>query len=175
MQPGGWTMTGAATMMRAVVWTEMEKRRTEVMGVSAEEVLRRVPLFRGLRPQELKSMAKFTVSRNYQAGEIIVEEGQLGFGLYCIDTGRVKVTQRTSQGEREIRTMGPGESCGEISLIDDQPRAATVTAVEPTSAVLLDKMQFAVELRHHPDVAIAVMRSLVQWLREADRTIASLA
>jgi CRP-like cAMP-binding protein len=85
------------------------------------------------------------------------------------------VTKAGADGEREIRTMGPGESFGEIALLDDRPRSATVTAVEPTTAVLLDKAQFLAELRTYPEIALAILPVLTEWLRQADTKIASLS
>jgi CRP/FNR family cyclic AMP-dependent transcriptional regulator len=146
----------------------------EVDVATPEEVLQRVPLFHELEPKDLRSLARFTVTRSFEAGQVIVAEGQMGFGLYSIQSGKVRITQNTPNGTREIRTMGPGETFGEISLIDDQPRTATVTAIEPTTAVVLDKMQFTSEVKNHPEVAFPMMRSLVQWLRDADRKIAEL-
>jgi CRP-like cAMP-binding protein len=142
--------------------------------MDVEETLARTPLFQKLPPRHLRSLAKLATTRTYQPGQVIVAEGQTGFGLYSIQSGKVKVTKQTPGGEREIRTMGPGETFGEISLLDDQPRSATVTAVEPTTAVLLDKMQFGAELRTHPEVALSLLPALVQWLREADRKISEL-
>jgi len=106
---------------------------------------------------------------------VIVSEGQTGLGLYCIESGRVKVTKQSVHGDREIRDMGPGESFGEISLLDDKPRSATVTAVEPTTAVLLDKSQFIAELRTYPEIALAILPIIVGWLRDADAKIAQLS
>jgi CRP/FNR family transcriptional regulator, cyclic AMP receptor protein len=146
----------------------------EVKVANPEEVLQKVPLFHDLQPKDVRSLARFTVTRTFEAGQVIVAEGQMGFGLYCIQSGKVRITQNTPNGTREIRTMGPDESFGEISLIDEQPRTATVTAIEPTTAVVLDKMQFASEVRNHPEVAFPMMRSLVQWLRDADHRIAEL-
>jgi CRP-like cAMP-binding protein len=143
--------------------------------VEVEETLARVPLFRQLDKGQIRSLAKFTRTRTYQPGEVLVHEGRLGFGLYCLQSGEVKVTQQTSGGEHELARLGPGQSFGEIALIDEGPRTATVTAVEPTTAVLLDKMQFHTELRNHPEVALTVMMALVQWLREANKRIAELA
>jgi len=64
--------------------------------------------------------------------------------------------------------MGPGETFGELALLDDKPRSATVTALEPTTAVLLDKSQFRAELRSHPEIALQILETLVAWLRESD-------
>jgi CRP-like cAMP-binding protein len=136
--------------------------------VDAEEVLRNVPLFSGLQPKQIKSLSRWVATRTFQPGHVIVREGQIGLGLYCIQSGKVRVSQSFGDGEREIRQMGPGESFGEIALLDDKARSATVTAVEPTTAVILDKSQFLAELRTYPDVALAILPNLVERLREAE-------
>lgn len=144
--------------------------------MDAEETLRRVPLFEGLEPKHLRSLAKWTTTRSYQPNQVIVTQGQIGLGLYCIQSGRVRVTQNTvAGGSREVRSMGPGESFGELSLLSDQPRSATVSAIEPTTAVLLDKSQFLAEMRTHPEIALSILPVVVRWLQEADRRIAELS
>lgn len=143
--------------------------------MDAVETLRKVPLFRGLQEKQIGSLARWTTTRNYAAGQEIVHEGQTGLGLYCIQSGRVKVSKHGTGGERAIREMGPGESFGEIALLDDRPRSATITAVEPTTCVLLDKSQFLAEIRTYPDMALAILPVVVGWLREADTRIAELS
>lgn len=143
--------------------------------MDVEESLRHVPLFEGFQPKQLKSLARWTTTRSYQPGKVIVSEGQTGLGLYVIQTGKVQISMHSASGEVDLRTMGPGESFGEISLLDDRPRSATVTAVEWTSAVLLDKSQFLAEMHSHPEMALTMLPVLVTWLREADRKIAELS
>lgn len=152
------------------------ERRDQVTAeqVDIEEALHRVPLFAELKPKQIKSLARWTTTREYEPGQTIVRQGQSGMGLYCIQEGRVKVTQHTARGERELREMGPGECFGEISLLDDRPRSATVTAVNSVRAVLLDKGQFLAELHTYPEVALGILPALVTWLREADAKIAEL-
>jgi CRP/FNR family transcriptional regulator len=139
------------------------------MSVEAEESLRNVALFQALQPKQIKSLAKWTTERAFEPGQAIVTEGQMGLGLYCIVSGRVSVSLRTPSGQRELRTMGPGESFGELALLDNKPRSATVTAVEPTTVLILDKVQFLAELRTYPEIALALIPVLVEWLRDADR------
>jgi CRP-like cAMP-binding protein len=152
-----------------------DERKVEVQAVEVEESLRNVPLFEGFQPKQLKSLARWTTTRSYQPGQIIVSEGQTGLGLYVIRTGKVQISMHSAHGEREIRVMGPGESFGEISLLDDRPRSATATAVEWTTAVLLDKSQFLAEMHAHPEMALAMLPVLVTWLREADMKISGLS
>lgn len=136
--------------------------------MDAEQTLRSVPLFRGLQQKHLKSLAKGTTQRSYGPDQVILTEGQTGYGLYIIESGRVKVTQQTDSGTRDIRIMGPGESFGELSLLDDRPRSATITALEPTTALLLDKWQFIGEMKSHPEIAMEVLPTVVSWLRDAE-------
>jgi CRP/FNR family cyclic AMP-dependent transcriptional regulator len=136
--------------------------------VDTVETLRRVPLFEGISDRHLKSLSKWTSTRRYDAGQAIVSQGQTGLGLYCIQSGAVKVTISGPRGDQELRNMGPGETFGELALLDDKPRSATVTALEPTTAVLLDKSQFRAELRSHPEIALQILETLVAWLRESD-------
>ncbi|PZS05524.1 MAG: transcriptional regulator [Chloroflexi bacterium] len=140
----------------------------EASEVDTEQTLKTVPLFQGLRSRNLKSLARGTTARTYQPDQVIVSEGQVGYGLYIIQSGQVKVTQEGSTGSREIRRMGPGETFGEMSLLDDQPRSATVTAVEPTTALLLDKWQFVSEMKAHPEITAAMLPTLVGWLRSVE-------
>jgi CRP/FNR family cyclic AMP-dependent transcriptional regulator len=143
--------------------------------VDVEQTLRQVRLFSELQPKQIKSLAKWTTSRTYNPGQVVVQQGQRGLGLYIIQTGKVKVTQTTDHGEREIRDMGPGEAFGELSLLDNQPRGATITAIEPTTCVLLDKSQFLAEIRTYPEISLHILPILVQWIREADEKIAQLS
>jgi len=136
--------------------------------VDAVETLRRVPLFEGISDRHLRSLSKWTSTRRYDGGRAIVSQGQTGLGLYCIQSGTVKVTISGPAGDQELRQMGPGETFGELALLDDKPRSATVTALEPTTAVLLDKSQFRAELRSHPEIALQILETLVAWLRESD-------
>lgn len=139
--------------------------------MDAEESLRKVSLFRELQPKQIKSLAKWARERNFQPGQTIVREGQLGVGLYTIQSGRVSITAKSGSGERELRTMGPGESFGELALLDDQPRSATVSAVEPTTVLVLDKASFLGELQTYPEIGLSLIPVLVSWLRDANRQI----
>ncbi|MGH2442370.1 MAG: cyclic nucleotide-binding domain-containing protein [Chloroflexota bacterium] len=143
--------------------------------MDAESTLQQVPLFQRLQAKQVKNLARWATTRNYQPEQVIVREGQIGLGLYCIQRGKVRVSVRGATDERGIREMGPGESFGEISLLDDQPRSATITAIEPTTAVLLDKAQFLAELKTYPEMALAILPVLTGWLREANARIAELS
>ncbi|HEX6510646.1 MAG TPA: cyclic nucleotide-binding domain-containing protein [Chloroflexota bacterium] len=147
----------------------------EVREVDVEQSLRNVPLFAGFQPKQLKSLARWTTTRTFRPGQTIVQEGHTGLGLYIIQSGRVQISMHSAQGERDIRVMGPGESFGEIALLDDRPRSATATAIDATTVVLLDKSQFLAEMRTYPEMALAMLPVLVSWLREADMKLAEMS
>ncbi|GAC1329327.1 MAG: hypothetical protein NVS2B16_08790 [Chloroflexota bacterium] len=136
--------------------------------MDAEQTLRNVPLFQAMQNKHLRSLAKGITTRNYAVGQNIVSQGQVGYGLYIIQEGMVRVSQESASGAHDLRTMGPGETFGELSLLDDQPRSATVTAIEPTTALLLDKWQFVSELKEHPEIAVSMLPILAQWLRSVE-------
>jgi CRP/FNR family transcriptional regulator, cyclic AMP receptor protein len=143
--------------------------------VDAEQTLRAVPLFQNVNPKHVKALAKWTATRTFEPGKVIVAEGQIGMGLYCIQSGKVKVSLNTAKGPHDIRTMGPGETFGELSLLDSEPRSATVTAVEETTVVMLDKPQFLAQSRTHPELLWAIIPILARWLRESDKKVAELS
>src|SRR5919202_4110391 len=118
----------------------------EGLQVDVIETLSKVPLFEGISEKHLQSLSKWTTTRKWDAGQTIVTEGQTGLGLYIIESGKVRVSKAGPSGDVELRTMGGGETFGELALLDDKPRSATVTAVEPTSAILLHKSQFRAQL-----------------------------
>ena len=96
-----------------------------------EDALARVDLFSGLDKKELQILAKSCRERKYSAGTVLLHQGDTGSGLYILTSGTVRITQATQPGqpEQEIGTAGTGEVLGEMALLDDMPRSATVTAV----------------------------------------------
>ncbi|HLS86813.1 MAG TPA: cyclic nucleotide-binding domain-containing protein, partial [Burkholderiales bacterium] len=91
-------------------------------------------------------------------------------------SGRLKVMMSDAEGKEVILSiLGPGEFFGEMGLIDDSPRSATVIAIEPCELLAIAKRDFKKCLAENSEMAMAVMRGLVRRLREADRKIGSLA
>jgi CRP-like cAMP-binding protein len=125
-------------------------------------------LFRGLKPAELTRLERAAHPRQYDAGAVIIQEGQGGIAFFVVTAGKVVVTRAGSDGrQREIRTIGPGGSFGEMALFSDRPRAGTVTAVEPTECLALHRLEFLDELRRNPEVALRLLDSLAIRLDEA--------
>jgi CRP/FNR family cyclic AMP-dependent transcriptional regulator len=144
--------------------------------VSNLDLLRRVPLFCMLTPQQAEVLAPAIAKRRVRRGECIVEQGAKTDALYLLLTGRARVTSTDQRGrEVIIATLNPGDYIGEMSLIDNQPHSATVRADVQTDLLVLGRTEFARCLPEADSVAHAVMRGLVLRLRQADRKIESLA
>ena len=89
--------------------------------------LRAVPLFEGLSDDVLRLVANYSTQRTFQAGEILVYQGDVGSTCYVITQGRVRVFVVAEDGrELAVRILGPGEIFGEMALLDDEPRSANV-------------------------------------------------
>jgi CRP/FNR family transcriptional regulator, cyclic AMP receptor protein len=144
--------------------------------VSNLELIRRVPLFSMLTASQAASVADAVVKRRFKRGEAIVEQGKKSNALSIILTGRARVVTTDSRGREVIlATMHPGDYVGEMSLIDDEPHSATVSAEIQTDILVLGRQEFASCLPENSSMTYAVLKGLVQRLRHADRKIESLA
>lgn len=110
----------------------------------------------------------------YEAGEVILREGDTGESAYIIDQGQVEVTKQLDGRSVHLAYIGAGDVFGEMSMIDDRPRSATVTAVEPTVVREVHREGFYDGLHSDPDVALTLLKVLFERLREAHATILQL-
>ena len=139
-------------------------------------MLRSVPLFASFPEEPLRLLATVVTRRSATRGSIIMAAGDPTDSLYIVLSGRLKVMMSDAEGKEVILTiLGPGEFFGEMGLIDDSPRSASVVAIEPCELMAITRRDFKKCLAENVDMASAVMRGLVRRLREADRKIGSLA
>lgn len=139
-------------------------------------VLRNVPLFAGLDQAELEKLSRVAGRRRAERGEFVVRAGEETDALYILISGRAKVTNSDEEGREIIlAVLGPGESFGEMGLIDGSPRSANVVAQEASELVVVSKHDFQRCMQDNFQVALKLMQVLVRRLREADRKIESLA
>jgi CRP/FNR family cyclic AMP-dependent transcriptional regulator len=122
------------------------------------DALGRAPLFEGLSKSELAQLAKVTEDLEVGAGKVLCEEGKPGKEFFVIVEGEVEVTR----GGKEIATDGSVEFFGEIALIEDVPRTATVTAKTPLRFFVLTRQSFLKLLDDNPSVERQVLRALVK-------------
>ena len=139
-------------------------------------MLRNVPLFAVLDESQVRALAGVMLRRSFPKHRTVMQAGDPTDSLYIIISGRVKVQMADDEGKEVIlATLGPGEFFGEMGLMDDEPRAASVVATELCEFVVITKDDFNALLKDNFDLAMVIMRGLVKRLREADRKIESLA
>jgi CRP/FNR family cyclic AMP-dependent transcriptional regulator len=137
--------------------------------LSVEETLAHVELFSELEKDDLERLAKVTVSREFEAGDVIVREGELGVAFYTIAKGKVEVVRGLGTAtEQVLATMGEGDFFGEMALFDNEVRSASVRAAERTECLVLTKWDFNAELTTSPTITHAMFRILARRLREAN-------
>jgi CRP/FNR family cyclic AMP-dependent transcriptional regulator len=139
-------------------------------------VLKTVPLFAAFSDQQIATLLNYTQHRSYARNVYVMQAGDETDSLYVILSGKVKVVIADDQGREVILGfMGSQDFFGEMGILDDQPRSASIYTLEPCEMLRLSKAGFVNCLKENADVAMLVIRNLVKRLREADRKIESLA
>ena len=112
--------------------------------------------------------------REYEPGEVILRQHDDGDAAYTIVAGKVQVSREIGAETLDLGFLGPGEIFGEMGMIDDRPRSATVTATEATTLREIHRDEFLENLQTHPAVAMNLLRAIFERLRQAHSTIAQL-
>src|SRR2546428_1862457 len=139
-------------------------------------LLRNVPLFSPLPEPQLVLLTSAVSRKSFPRGTTVIAAGDMTESLYVIISGRLKVMMSDDEGREVILAiLGPNEFFGEMGLIDDHPRSASVVAIEACEVLSLSKRDFKSCLAENFEMAMTVMHGLVQRMREADHKIGSLA
>jgi ATP-binding cassette subfamily B protein len=149
--------------------TEMGETARTLSEIDTMLQLRRVPLFQELEPEDLQRIASTCLERIYPAESELMREGDLGNELMVILEGSVRVVRRGPDGgERFIRTYDAGDHIGELAVLREAPRAATVIAdgVDIRALVINGESLKAI-LRERPDAAMAMLATLAERISVA--------
>lgn len=139
-------------------------------------VLRNVPLFSSFSEQQLSALVPAVQHRRFPRGAYVIRAGEETDALYIILAGRAKVLIPDDDGNEVILSViGPNEFFGEMGLLDDQPRSASVETLEPCEMLRITRSAFLACLKDNFDAAMQIIRNLVKRLRDADKKIESLA
>jgi CRP/FNR family cyclic AMP-dependent transcriptional regulator len=142
--------------------TDVGQTSVESLGlVERVAALHRVQLFAGIPGRVLAAVAEAAVERRLPSGELLMEEGAVEAHLYAIVDGRVRV----HRGDRTLVELGPGATVGELAALVPAPRAASVTALEPTLVLRVDQSVLDELLIGWPELAHGVIAELVSRLR----------
>lgn len=134
--------------------------------------LRQVPMFRDVAPSRLKLLAFTSERMRFSAGQRFFGQGDAADAAYLILEGRADVLLRTEAGDVRVAELGRNAIVGEMAILSDSPRSATVVAAEASTALRIDKRVFLELLTQFPQMAVAIMRELAKRL---ERTNAQLA
>jgi CRP/FNR family cyclic AMP-dependent transcriptional regulator len=130
----------------------------------ATDSLNQVPLFAGLGRKELKKLGQQMAERTFPEGHKVTEEGNSGIGFFIIEHGSATVS---IDGE-VVRTLGPGDWFGEIALIDEGKRTATIVAGTDLRCRGMTSWEFRPFVQSHPEVAWPLLQTLAARLRESE-------
>ena len=140
------------------------------------DLLRRVPIFSALTPQQLEPLVHAVTKRRVKRGELIVEQGKRSDSLFVILSGRARVVMNDRRAREVILdVLGPGDYVGEISLIDGKSHTANVEAEVQCDLLVLGHVAFERCVAESQAMAGSVILGLAQRLRRADEKISSLA
>jgi CRP/FNR family cyclic AMP-dependent transcriptional regulator len=122
------------------------------------DLLQRVPIFQGLDRRELERIATSMKPRTFRAGDTVTSEGQGGVGFFVIEDGQAKVTV----GGENRRTLGAGDYFGEVALLTDSPRTATITAETDLRCYGMTSWDFKPLVETHGSIAWKLLQAMAK-------------
>jgi len=132
-----------------------------------QELIEKVPLFADLDKRELQGLASSMKERTFEAGNTIAAEGQTGVGFFIIDEGEAAISVK---GE-ELKTLGHGDYFGEVALIDDGERTATITAKTALKCYGITSWEFRPLVEQNADLAWKMLQMMAKMLRASEKRV----
>jgi CRP/FNR family cyclic AMP-dependent transcriptional regulator len=147
-------------------------------GSVSGEFLARIPIFGGLRPEALGWIIEAGSMIEVPADEQLIAEGELAKCVFVVCEGELEIRKHGTGGDIRLAVLRAGDCVGEMSLIDIQPRSATVRTLSPSVLFRLDHVEIAKLYRSHPDVYLMLVmniaREISRRLRRADQVLANM-
>ncbi len=138
------------------------------------EILRRIPLFARMEPARLKLLAFTSRRLSFDAGQPVFHQGEVGDSAYIVIEGDAEVSIDSPGGPIVVATIGRHAIIGEIAILCDVPRTATVTAKTPLLTLRIDKETFFRLVTEFPQMAVEIMRELAQRLEKTNQQLRSV-
>jgi CRP-like cAMP-binding protein len=135
------------------------------------ELLRRVPIFAEIEPSRLKLLAFMSERVGYDPGKIVVRQGDPADAAYLIIDGHAEVVAETPTGPVILATLGANEIVGEMGILCNMPRNATVRAEDRLIALRISKESFMRMLREFPNISISIMQELAHRLEASNKQL----
>jgi CRP/FNR family transcriptional regulator, cyclic AMP receptor protein len=136
------------------------------VALTAQTILERTQLFRGLAPGTLQEIARLSIRRSYSRGAVLFSQGDPGDSLYGVVTGEIRISASSPDGrEMFLNIMEPGDAFGEIALLDGHHRTATASATAPSEVIIITREHFLGLLKREPALVTHVVRLLCERIR----------
>lgn len=146
------------------------------IGINPGTPLQDVALFRDLPAEARRELCEMAVRHSLPRRVMLFLQGDAGTNLYIVESGKLKVVAENSAGRHVIlNVLGPGDSFGELALLDGEPRSATVTTITETNLLSIAQEPFLSFLATRPELAIAVARNLAGQVRRLSNSVRDLA
>jgi CRP-like cAMP-binding protein len=130
------------------------------------DIISKVALFNNLGRRQLNTLARIFIERTCEAGEVIVPQGRDGYGFFVVASGTAEVVLERSDGSKVVvNTFGPGDFFGELALLDNGPRTASVIATEATRCLIMPRENFLGVLRRDGEMAVSILVELAKRFR----------
>jgi CRP-like cAMP-binding protein len=132
------------------------------------DFLARVPLFKSLKRSQLRGLAKVAHDDHFKAGADIVTQGTTGVGLFVLVSGKADVVHNQPDGAAPVvNVLGPTDFFGELALLSEGPRTASVVATEETECLVITRWNFLTLARKDAEMAVVIMEELAGRFRAA--------
>lgn len=146
------------------------------MSINEEvDALRRIPLFANLEPSKLKLLAFTSERLTYAKGQTIFRQGDMGDAAFIVLEGQADVMISAADSQRKVATIGKHSIIGEIAVLCDVPRTATVVAVDKLVTLKISKDLFLRMVKEFPQMAVEIMRELARRLDRTNQQLAALS
>jgi CRP/FNR family transcriptional regulator len=147
-----------------------------LIDASAKSLLQAVPYFQALSETVLEAVADVVVERRYAAGELIFLEGEPSAGLHLVAQGLCKVYRLSLEGrEQVLATLGPGDSCNEVPVVDGGPNPASLVAIEDSTLWIISNEALAHLRQRYPDLNEIIILSLAMRCRQLVQRVYNLS
>lgn len=160
-----WSMSHIAS--RGMLWEKLKKPLGKLITMPVElEQLRRVSLFATLAPDDLARVAAITHTHSYPRGAIIILEGERNGGLYCVQSGVVRIFKTSAEGkEQTLKLVQAGRTFNDVPALDGGPNPASAAALEPCELSITGGAPLLQLIAERPSIALATIHALTQALR----------
>lgn len=152
-------------MSKEFAWKGIFKAK--IKPASVEEMLSKIPVFETLEPKELRLIALIVHRRSYSKGEYVFYQGDPGLGMYVIEKGKVAVVlSATEDQEKELTELNDGDFFGEIALLDQSPRSASVLVKEDSKLIGFFRPDLFSIIEKTPQTGLKIITSLAEMIGE---------